>query len=204
MTRFQLQPLSKISPSLPKQAPQWNLREISGRLVEISEPYPIAALSFAFKLFREAQALSCSVAWVGLQKSSFYPPDAAQNGIDLKNLPVFRMRNSLQMAQVATTLMRSGAFQFVVLDLMEDQDIPSAKLSQLNALARKHNSTVIFLTQKQMDAPSLSSLVSLKAHTTRERLTENRFRCYIHIERDKRRGTNWSWSFDLKGVEGYY
>ena len=204
MVRFQLQPLSKISPALPKQSPQWNLQEVSGRLIEISEPYPVAALSFAFKLLREAQITSHSVAWIGLQKSSFYPPDAMQNGIDLKNLPVFRLQDSLQMGQVATTLMRNGAFQLVVLDLMQDQAIPLAKLSQLNALARKHNSTVIFLTQKQTDAPSLSSLVSLKAHTTRKRLTENRFRCHIHIERDKRRGTSWSWNFDLKGVEGYY
>lgn len=199
-----LQSLSQLPQPLLASQPAWNLQEVSGRLVEISEPQPIAALSFAFLLVREAQAIGECAAWIGTAGSTFYPPDAEKNGIDLDNLPVLRMLSTQHAGRGVEMLLRSGAFRLAVLDLGEDHAMPAARLSQLNALVRKHNACALFLTQKQLAEPSLGSLVSLRAHTARNRIRDNEFLCEIRVLRDKRRGGEWRWSTRLAGVDGYY
>ncbi len=204
MARSSLQPLSQLVQPFVANQPQWNLQEVSGRLVEISEPQPIASLSFAFLLVREAQNSGEYAAWIGTLDSVFYPPDAATNGIDLVNFPVLRLPQTHQASRSVEMLLRSGAFRLVILDLGKQHNLAAARLSQLNALVRKHNTCVLFLTNKQLDEPSLGSLVSLRAHTARERVCDGKFLCNIHVLRDKRRGQNWHWSTHFVGVEGYY
>ncbi len=204
MAELSLQPLSELAQPLLSDRPQWNLQEVSGRLVEISELRPIAALSFAFLLVREVQLNSECAAWIGLLDSVFYPPDAEKNGIDLDNFPVLRMPDARQAGRAAEMLLRSGAFRLVTVDLGADHVLPPARLSQLHALARKHDACVLFLTQKEHHEPSLGSLVSLRVHTARGRIGEGGFLCKVHVLRDKRRGAQWRWSTQLDGVEGYY
>ncbi len=204
MTKASLSPLSQLAQPVLASQPQWNLQEVSGRLVEISEPQPIASLSFAFLLVREAQTSGECTAWIGMMDSIFYPPDVERNGIDLDNFPVLRMPDTKQAGRVAEILLRSGAFRLVILDLGRHHAINAARLSQLNALVRKHNACALFLTQKQFDEPSLGSLISLRSHTVRERINDGQFMCKIHTLRDKRRGNDWHWSTQLAGVEGYY
>ncbi len=204
MAELALQTLSELPQPILTEQPKWNLQEVSGRLVEVSEPRPIAALSFAFLLVREAQALGECAAWVGTLDSVFYPPDAEKNGIDLDNLPVSRMLDMQHTGRVAEILLRSGAFRLVILDLGERHTLAAARLSQLHALARKHDACALFLTHKTLSAPSLGSLVSLRAHTTRKRIRADEFLCEIHVLRDKRRGGNWHWSTHLAGIGGYY
>lgn len=204
MAKPSLQSLSQLPQPLLASQPEWNLQEVSGRLVEISEPQPISALSFAFLLVREAQTVGEYAAWIGTADSIFYPPDAEKNGIDLDNLPVLRMLNTQHIGRGAEMLLRSGAFRLVILDLAKNHTMPAARLSQLNALVRKHNACALFLTQKQLIEPSLGSLVSLRAHTRRERVRDGEFLCEIRMLRDKRRGDEWRWSTHLAGVDGYY
>ena len=108
-----LLPLSKLPQPFLDKEPKWNLKEVEGRLVEISDPHPIAALSFAFLLLRDAQANGSHTAWIGSLQSTFYPPDAELNGINLRNLPVLRMVDTQHMGRAAETLLRSGAFRLV-------------------------------------------------------------------------------------------
>ena len=204
MTSALLQPLSLLCQPLHKQPPAWNLEEMSGRLVEISEPRPIASLSFAFLLVHEAQVAHQYVAWVGTLNSIFYPPDAKRNGADLDNLPVFRMAKAQHTGRVAEILLQSGAFRLVIIDLEDGYRLSLARLSQLNALARKYHACVLFLATKQLSEPSLGPLISVRARTSRKRLGDNEFLCEIHVFRDKRRGSEWTWSTRFEGVEGYY
>ena len=199
-----LLPLSKLPQPFPSKEPKWNLKEVEGRLVEISDPHPIAALSFAFLLLRDAQANGSHTAWIGSLQSTFYPPDTELNGINLRNLPVLRMVDTQCMGRAAETLLRSGAFQLVLLDLGRNHSVPVARLAQLNGLARKHNACILFLTEKQFTGQSIGPLISLHAHTSRERIKDGEFLCRIHVLRDKRRGTRWTWQTRFAGVDGYY
>ena len=56
--------------------------------MEISASTAAGRLTLAFGLVREAQEGGEPVGWVTSTESSFYPPDAAQNGIDLAALVV--------------------------------------------------------------------------------------------------------------------
>ncbi len=203
MAKVQLQPLSRLPQPFLTKEPQWTLEEMKGRLIEISEPYPIAALSFAFSLVQEVQTVGFNAAWIGTSNSVFYPPDVEKNGIDLRNFPVLRMANTADMARAAVTLLRSSAFQLILLDLGQNHSLPSGHLTQLNGLTRKHDACVLFLTTKQIANQSVGPLVSLHARVSRERIEDGKFLCQINIHRDKRRGKKWTWCKLFSGVDGY-
>ena len=198
-----LQTLSELSRSIPGNRPKWCLKELEGRLVEISDPYPVSALSFAFLLVHEIQARGECVAWVGPEDSMFYPPDVQASGINLKNLPVLRMPDRNSMGRATEMLMRSGAFRLVVLYLGTNCRFSSASLSRLNALARRHKGCVLFITEKANTEPSIGSLISLRIRTSRNRTQNGEFLCQLHTVRDKIRGENWIWQNLFFGVEGF-
>ena len=204
MPESALQPLSRLVQPFSGNQPGWNLQEVQGRLIEISEPHPVAALSFCFLLVREVQMAGNYAAWVGSMDSTFYPPDAEKSGIDLRNLPVLRLTDARSLGRATEILLRSGAFQLVLLDLGRDHAIPVARLAQLNGLVRKHNACAVFMTRKQHDEQSVGPLISLHARTSRQRVETNSFSCQLKILRDKRRGKKWTWQTRLSGVEGYY
>lgn len=199
-----LQPLSRLVQPFSGNKPGWNLQEVQGRLVEISEPHPIAALSFCFLLVHEVQMADGCAAWIGSTDSTFYPPDAEKVGIDLRNLPILRLTDVQSLGRAAEILLRSGAFQLVLLDLGYDPAIPVARLAQLNGLVRKHNACVVFLTRKQRGEQSVGPLISLHARTSRQHVETNSFSCELQILRDKQRGKKWTWQTCLSGVEGYF
>ena len=95
----------------------WGLAPLSGRLVEISGHRASANLTVAFGLVLEAQSLDEPVAWVTLAQSTFFPPDAAESGIDLARLAVVRVSDGLAACRAVVELTRSGGFGLVVLDL---------------------------------------------------------------------------------------
>jgi recombination protein RecA len=171
------------------------LENLSGRLVEISSFGSGAPLTFASGLILEAQLLGEPTAWITCSQSSFYPPDFARSGIDLDALPVLRVPDAASAARAADKLVRSGAFGLVVLDLAgsggargQNKNIPSPLQSRLLALASRHATAIVFLTEKTAEAPSLGSLVSLRAQTRRRRLQEGRYSCDVEILKDKRHG----------------
>ncbi len=98
-------------------AAPWTRPALAGRLVELSGAGSSAALTFAVALVLDAQRRGETCAWVASRASSFHPPDVAENGVDLDALPVVRVPEAGDVPRAAERLVRSGAFDLVVLDL---------------------------------------------------------------------------------------
>ena len=185
---------------VPSQTP-WTLSEVAGRLVEISGSTASAALTLTFVLVREAQERGEPVGWVTMSETSFYPPDAAQNGTDLATLVVVRLSHAESISRAGEKLLRSGGFGVVVLDLGA-ADIPMPLQTRLTGLAHRHHTALICLTKKESRAFSLGSLVSLRAHAERQRAENNRFACTLRVLKDKRRGPTWHYEELYTGPAG--
>jgi recombination protein RecA len=172
------------------QPSPWCLSEVAGRFVEISSSAAAASLTIAFSLVRETQEKGEPAGWVTGAGSGFYPPDAAQGGIDLAALAVIRVRAAENIARAGEKLLRSGGFGLIVLDLGA-ADIPMPLQSRLTGLAQHHHTALVCLTEKAPRAFSLGSLVSLRAHAVKKRTFKNRFACALQVLKDKRRGPTW-------------
>ena len=103
-------------PGEPAPAERWGLDALRGRLVELSARGATAVLTAAIELVIEAQQAAEPVAWVTLGNATFYPPDAADSGVDLAALAVVRVQGATAAARSAERLLRSGGFGLVVLD----------------------------------------------------------------------------------------
>jgi recombination protein RecA len=183
--------------------PRFCLAELAGRLVELSGDGASAVLTAATKLMADAQATGEPVAWVGIDESSFYPPDVAESGVSLATLVVVRIplsspthpskrSRSTLLAVAAERLLRSGAFGLVLLDLGQAPELSQPLQSRLLGLAQHHQAAVLCLTEKSETAASLGSLVSLRAHVGRTWLGGERFECELRVSKDKRHGPVWS------------
>jgi recombination protein RecA len=182
--------------------PKWRLSIFSGRFGEISGNSAGASLSLVFQLVLEAQKQGEPVAWITSRKSTFFPPDAADAGIDLSALAVIRAPDTLAAARATEHLLRSGAFGLVVMDLGAKAYLPIHVQARLAGQARQHDTALLCITEKESNRPSLGSLVSLRAHTARTQKEKNRFRCEAHILKDKRRGPGWEYVEVYRGPDG--
>jgi recombination protein RecA len=178
----------------------WSLEQVAGRLVEISGSGATAPLTLAFGLVLQAQHQNEPVAWITRNDSLFYPPDAAEGGVDLDALTIIRVPDlpasagqagARAAARAADQLIRSGAFGLVVLDLGVKPDLPTPLQTRLTGLANKHQTALLCLTVKEDEAPSLGPLVSLRVAAWRKRLADGRFACGLTVLKDKRRGQTW-------------
>ena len=194
-----LSSIQKLRPAVVSTP--WTLDEVAGRFVEISGAAASAALSLTFTLIRQAQAHGEPVGWVTLAEHSFYPPDAAQGGIDLDALVVIRLLRADSIARAGEKLLRSGGFGLVVLDL-GTADIPMPLQTRLTGLAHRHHTALICLTEKTHGAFSLGSLVSLRAHAEKKRVEGNLFACALRALKDKRRGSTWNYEELYTGPAG--
>jgi recombination protein RecA len=189
-------------------AARFCLAELAGRFVELSGEGASAVLTLAIGLVLDAQRQGEPVAWVTSDSSSFYPPDVEESGVDLAALVVIRARASsgarahAQLAVAAERLLRSGAFGLVVIDLGKDVSLAQPLQTRLLGLAQRHQSVLLCLTEKHEEAPSLGSLVSLRAQARRKWLGRDRFECELHVLKDKRRGPTWSQSEVCRGPLG--
>jgi recombination protein RecA len=183
------------------EATPWMLKEVAGRFVEVSSWAASAALTMVFGLVREAQKQKQPVGWVTSIENFFYPPDAAQIGIDLAALAVIRLSRSDNIPRAGEKLLRSGGFGVVVLDL-GGGDIPMPLQSRLTSLAHHHHTALICLTEKQSATLSIGSLVSLRAHAVRGRAQEKGFVCTLRVLKDKRRGPTWTHEVFCSGPVG--
>jgi recombination protein RecA len=186
---------------VPDRAPGgWSLDSLCGRFVEISNQ--AVSITAAGSLILESQLRGEPAAWVAVGGSIFFPPDFAQCGIDLDSLPVIRVPQALAASRVADRLLRSGGFGVIVLDLGCDIDMRIAVQVRLAALAKKHRTTVVCLTQKEPAVPSLGPLVSLRAQGAIHKTGFNRFTWELEILRDKRRGLGWRHTEVCHGPDG--
>jgi recombination protein RecA len=189
-------------PRVAADAPRFCLAETAGRLVELSGDVASCVLTLAMGLILDAQAAREPVAWVGSDESSFYPPDAAESGVDLAALVVVRLalaqnapapsKRPTALAVAAERLLRSGAFGLVVIDLGKEPVLAQPLQTRLLGLAQRHQTALLCLTEKSEESGSLGSLVSLRAHAVRHWLARERFVCELRVGKDKRRGPVWS------------
>src|SRR5215813_7151308 len=91
---------------------EWSLPQVAGRFAEISGGKGTATLSLAFGLVLDAQQRGEPVGWATSTESSFYPPDAAQLGIDLAALIVVRVPKPDAIARAGEKLLRFGRVWF--------------------------------------------------------------------------------------------
>ena len=191
----------------------WGLAALRGRLVELSARGAAATLTTAIDIVLEAQREAEPVAWIvpwtttdsRTASGTFYPPDAADSGVDLSALVVVRAPSTLAATRSAERLLRSGAFGLVVLDFgsagAELNRLPEHFLGRLVTLAQAHDAAIVCLTEKTTDASSLGSLVSLRAEALRTR-TRDGFEITVRALKDKRRGPGWSRASKARGPAG--
>jgi recombination protein RecA len=196
----------------------WSLAALRGRFIELSARGAAATLTAAFGLVLDAQTEGEPVAWIALAKSTFYPPDVADSGVDLSALVVVRAPDAIAAARAAERLLRSGAFGLVILDL-DGADVPALAeqlaepvrraqhdlamsiQGRLVTLAQAHDAAVVCITDKTADTASLGSLVSLRAEALRSRDGEH-FGVTVRALKDKRRGPGWMRASKLRGPPG--
>ncbi len=181
---------------------RWELPALAGRLAELSAWGASAALTLAFSLVLDAQRRGEPAAWITPAGSTFYPPDAARGGVDLEALAVVRVADARQALRAADALGRSGAFGLLVLDLGEEARLPAPAQSRLAGLAGRHRTLILFLTRKRPGAPSLGSLVSVRAEAVRGPGPGDRIPCRARVIRDKRRGLPWEHEEACRGPDG--
>lgn len=191
-----------LSTAEPAAAARWGFDALAGRLAELSAPGPSAALTLAFGLVLEAQRRGEPAAWVTGGESTFFPPDAAEGGVDLAALAVVRVGDLRQALRAADHLARSGAFGLVVLDLGAGARVHLPALTRLGGLAARHQALILLLTRKRGEEPSLGSLVSLRGEAAREDRGGGRFACRVRALKDKRRGPGWEWEELCRGPDG--
>jgi len=193
--------LHRATPA-PRAPAAWQLSELAGRFVELSALGVSASLTLAFGLVLDAQRQGEPVAWVTPKQQSFYPPDAAEGGIDLDALAVVCVPNPRSAARAADKLLRSGAFGLVILDLGADGDLPMPLQMRLAGLAQKYHTALVCLTEKAATLPSLGSLVAVRVHAARRRIGPDRFVCELRVLKDKRRGPTWTHRELCRGPAG--
>ncbi len=180
----------------------WRFDTFAGRLCEVSGDRASAALTLVFRLVHECQLRGEPTAWITLDDSVFFPPDVAATGVDLSALAVVRVADPFRATQVADLLLRSGAFGMLALDLGLETPLPLNALTRLSGLAGKHDTALLCITNKEPHQPSIGSLVSLRAQTERTERTDDRYRCEVHVIKDKRRGPGWTHREVCHGPDG--
>lgn len=193
----------------PEEAPRWAFGALSGRLTEISSSASGASLTVALGLVAQAQRARDMAAWITAGPSAFYPPDLVDWGIDLRCLPVIFAPGAQGAARAADRLLRSNGFGLVVVDLSDAQErrdgqveVPMPLMSRLVKLAQHHAASVVFLTRKHRDRPSLGSLIALRGEAVRGRVGEDRFSVVVEILKDKHRGPGWRHEEVFRGPDG--
>src|SRR5262249_8368858 len=160
------------------------------------------SVTLATELVLDAQFHGEPAAWITTRKTSFFPPDAAANGVDLAALVVVRAHEVAQIPRAAGWLGRSGAFGLLVLDLGSEPSVPAPLLSRLLGLAQKHEVAILCLSEKSAANPSIHSLVSLRADASRERRAPGLFTCSLRVAKDKRHAPGWGQTQVFRGPAG--
>jgi hypothetical protein len=171
---------------------------LHGRVVEVSEPAALGALTAVCALMAEVMARGEPVAWVEAGPSVFFPPDLHFYGLDVEAIPVVWATDAKAALQAADWLVRSGAFGLVVIDGVNGP-VDEGTLGRLARLADEADATVLFLTVKSAEQGSLGALVSLRVAVTREGELTN-----LTVVKDKRSGRVLQQKVHFDGPLGVY
>ncbi|MDA4132849.1 MAG: DNA recombination/repair protein RecA, partial [Thaumarchaeota archaeon] len=77
--------------STESRSQDWNIGGLAGRLCELSEGPAGGAVTAAFRLVLQAQQSGEPSAWFMDGRTTFFPPDAAEGGVDLDALVLVRL-----------------------------------------------------------------------------------------------------------------
>jgi recombination protein RecA len=191
-----------------RQPAPWSLELAAGRLIEIAGAEDTAVCTLAAQFILDAQRAGEQAAWIVPPDATFFAPDLTEAGIDLDALVVVRARDAAGGARTADKLLRSGSFGVVIVDIGPQSRIPTPLLARLASLAQRHHAALVFLTQdtgattSTNGASSLGSLISLRVRARRQRVAADRFRCWIEVLKDKRRGPTWGHEEVCRGAPG--
>ena len=188
----------------PETGMGWKISTFAGRFGEISSDLAGAALTLVFRLVLESQKQGEPVAWITSLGSTFFPPDAADIGIDLSAMAVIRASEILSAARATEHLLRSGSFGIVVMDVGPNAHLPLHAQSRLAGLARKHDTALICITEKESHQPSVGSLISLRVHSEKTQGKEDAYRCAVKALKDKRHGPGWGHIEVCRGPDGLH
>jgi len=180
----------------------WSLKTLAGRFVEIGGGPSTAGLTLCARLMVEAQQLGGLAVWVGGEKTVFFPPDLADAGVDLAALPVIRVADGRKLWRACDTLLRSGGFSLVVVDVEGDLNLPFGAQTRLSGLAQHHHAVLVALTHGVQRRGVRGSLVSLRAETEKRRVGHDCFICAAHVVKDKRRSPGWTHEELCHGTDG--
>ena len=190
------------SPSALSRRPQWTCAALGGCLAELSGTGAAPVLTLALSLVRQVQQQGEPVAWITSTDSTFFPPDAADSGVDLSTLPVIRLTEVRHRVRAADHLAGSGAFGLLVIDLGECVDLPLASQTRLADQALSHSTLILCLTTKTDRQPSLGSLVAIRGQARRINHGNDRFVCRVQALKDKRHGPGWTDEELFRGPDG--
>ncbi len=192
---------SVLFPETRPQPAPWGLAAVAGRLVEIAGAEDSAALTMTARLILDAQKAGEQAVWIAPSESLFFAPDVLESGIDLDALVVVRVPDSAAGARAADKLIRSSSFGLVVLDTGSTPRVPVPLMARLASLAQRNHTALVFLTQPA-GMSSLGSLISLRVRARRQRIAADRFRCWLEVLKDKRRGPTWGHEEVCRGAPG--
>ncbi len=182
----------------------WTAAALGGCLAELAGTGAAPSLTLAMGLVREAQREDEPVVWITRTASTFFPPDAAEGGVDLAGLPVIRLDGLRPRLRAADQLARSGAFGLLVVDLGDCLDLPLAVQTRLAEQALAHGTLILCLTEKTERQPSLGSLVAVRAQARCIRHGPDRYACQVQALKDKRRGPGWTDREWCRGPDGLH
>jgi recombination protein RecA len=175
----------------------------AGRLTEWTSAVPYIYLTPLCSVIRTAQISREPTVWISCCNYTFFPPDAANHGISLENLPLIKIRTVKHAVRASEHLLRSGAFGLIIIDLPVHIFIEQGKLGKLARLADLHNTAVIISTKQEGKySTTLGSMISLRLEIGRQYLGANKFRYTIHATKDKQRTPGWKYSEVYYGPAG--
>lgn len=160
-------------------------------VIELCGGFDAATTSTAIAAVAAAQRHGGITAWLQPRHGLLFPPDCADGGVDLDALVVIQVPpptargTTHDLPKAAELLLRSGAFDLVVLDLRPTPPKAGAWLGRLQALAREHQSRVLLLTDAQAPVTAGTGL-SQRVYVHRRRdgeafvLTPQRTRDKLH------------------------
>lgn len=172
--------------------PEFTYSNLAGRITEFTASRNAPVLSFLSLLIHEVQNRNEPVVWVSSTDSIFYPPDFAENGIDVSALPVVWNPTVRSAVRSTEHLLRSNAFGLIIVDLPPHAIIDQGRLGKLARIADLHKIAVVLLTQHE-DGTSftLGSIVSLRVVGRRIPTGEYLYRCVLSAIKDKRDPPGW-------------
>lgn len=186
----------------PASEALWSVRNLRGRMVELSCPYSSGALTFSRELILDAQAEGETCIWIAGDSGIFYPPDLAESGVDLASLVIVRCPDSESQYRALDIVLRSGGFGLALVDIGAAEPPSLSALSRLAGLVHRHETTLVFLTRKASETPSLGSLISLRVEADRHREGISCFQTFLTATKDKQRGPGWRHEVVVYGPPG--